>query len=405
MFPRIFSLFYQMSIGKGLNNMAMIKQYQKKNGEKAWYFKTYLGIDPLTGKKRYTTKRGFRTQKEAKIALARLEMNIEKNGLNASARKAETFSEIYNLWYEQYKNTVKQSTLFVQKNAIDKHILPRFGTLSLDKITVAYCQKQVNDWFNYYQKYSNLIGLTSRIIDYGIKLGQISTNPMKQVIRPKRSTSIDQVAYHSPFYDKKELEAFLTLLKQQEDIQIYTMFRILSFTGLRKGELQGLRWKDINFEKNILSVNQTLAKNEFGKEIFQTPKTKHSRRTLSLDKKTVSLIKLWKKEQHKRYLKLGINTLEPEQLIFTDINNKHLYLDYLNNFLKTFLRNNNLKKITIHGFRHTHCSLLFEAGASIKEVQERLGHTDIKTTMDIYTHVTEKAKEETADKFAAYLNF
>ncbi|MGK9479723.1 tyrosine-type recombinase/integrase [Melissococcus plutonius] len=385
--------------------MAMIKKYIKKDGSSAWYFKTYLGVDPITGKKRYTTKRGFRTQKEAKIALARLEMKIEKNGLTELARKVETFSEIYNLWYEQYKNTVKQSTLFVQKNAIDKHILPRFGALSLDKITVVYCQKQVNDWFNYYQKYSNLIGLTSRIIDYGIKLGQISTNPMQQVIRPKKSTSIDQVAYHSPFYDKKELETFLALLKRQEDIQIYTMFRILSFTGLRKGELQGLRWKDIDFEKNILSVNQTLAKNEFGKEIFQTPKTKHSRRTLSLDKKTVSIIKLWKKEQQKRYLKLGINTLEPEQLIFTDINNKHIYLDYLNNFLKTFLRNNNLKKITIHGFRHTHCSLLFEAGASIKEVQERLGHTDIKTTMDIYTHVTEKAKEETADKFAAYLNF
>lgn len=385
--------------------MAMIKQYQKKNGEKAWYFKTYLGVDPITRKKKYTTKRGFKTQKEAKIALARLEVEIEKNGIPTGNKNISTFKEIYELWYDQYKNTVKESTLFVQKNAIEKHILPNFESLALDKITVVYCQKQVNKWFRYYKKYSNLIGLTTRIIDFGIKIGQISSNPMNQVIRPRKSERIDQKAYAAPFYNKEQLQKFLEALEKNEDIQLFTMFRVLSFTGLRKGELQALRWKDIDLAKATLSVNQTLAKSEFGKEIFQTPKTKHSRRTLSLDEKTLKYISNWKKEQQKRYLKMGINTLKPDQLVFTDFKNKPLYLDYLNNFMKNFLKEHKLKKITIHGFRHTHCSLLFEAGVSIKEVQERLGHTDIKTTMDIYTHVTEKAKEQTAEKYAAYLNF
>ncbi|RBT66936.1 hypothetical protein EA82_02501 [Enterococcus hirae] len=76
--------------------MAMIKQYQKKNGEKAWYFKTYLGIDPLTGKKRYTTKRGFKTQKEAKIALSRLELELQKTGMPTSTNT--TFKESAELW-------------------------------------------------------------------------------------------------------------------------------------------------------------------------------------------------------------------------------------------------------------------------------------------------------------------
>ncbi|MDN6545610.1 MAG: Arm DNA-binding domain-containing protein, partial [Enterococcaceae bacterium] len=81
--------------------MAMIKQYQKKNGEKAWYFKTYLGIDPLTGKKRYTTKRGFRTQKEAKIALARLEvLATDKELLKETSY---TFAQVKDMWMEQYK--------------------------------------------------------------------------------------------------------------------------------------------------------------------------------------------------------------------------------------------------------------------------------------------------------------
>lgn len=383
----------------------MIKQYTKKDGSKWWYFKAYLGVDPLTGKKRYTTRRGFKTQKEAKLAMARLNVEIEKRGIISTNKNISTFQEIYNLWYEQYKNTVKESTLFVQRNAIEKHILPSFGKLKINKITSVYCQKQVNDWFNYYKKYSNLIGLTSRIFDYGLKLGQITNNPMNQVIRPKKSMNIDQVAYQSPFYNKEQLEKFLTILKNKKDIKFFIMFRMLAFTGLRKGELQGLRWKDIDFEKATLTVNQTLAKNEFGKEIFQTPKTRHSKRSISLDKKTLEYIKEWKRTQQKRYIKMGINTLRAEQLLFTDEDNNPLYIDYLNNFLKKFLKDYKLDKITIHGFRHTHCSLLFEAGASLKEVQERLGHTDIKTTMDIYTHVTEKAKEETADKFAAYLNF
>ena len=73
--------------------------------------------------------------------------------------------------------------------------------------------------------------------------------------------------------------------------------------------------------------------------------------------------------------------------------------------LDRIIKKNELKRITIHGFRHTHCSLLFEAGASVKEVQDRLGHSDIQTTMNIYAHVTEKAKEKTAEKFAKYVNF
>ncbi len=84
-----------------------------------------------------------------------------------------------------------------------------------------------------------------------------------------------------------------------------------------------------------------------------------------------------------------------EQLLFSSEENKPLYLDYVNHNLKIIIKENNLKHITLHGFRHTHCSLLFESGASVKEVYVRLGHTDIKTTMDdIYTHIAKKQTEE-----------
>lgn len=100
---------------------------------------------------------------------------------------------------------------------------------------------------------------------------------------------------------------------------------------------------------------------------------------------------------------MGSKIEDDSQLLFPSIENKPLYLDFLNHNLKKIIDENQLEKMTVHGFRHTHCSLLFESGATIKEVQERMGHTDIKTTMNIYAHVTDRQREETADKFASFM--
>jgi site-specific recombinase XerD len=94
-----------------------------------------------------------------------------------------------------------------------------------------------------------------------------------------------------------------------------------------------------------------------------------------------------------------------EQLIFPNTKNEFMSPTKPDKVLEKIIQRNDLKRITVHGFRHSHCSILFEAGASIKEVQDRLGHSDIKVTMNIYAHVTEKAKEKTAEKFAKYVNF
>lgn len=180
------------------------------------------------------------------------------------------------------------------------------------------------------------------------------------------------------------------------------MFRVLAFTGLRKGELLALVWSDVDLNKRTLTVSKTLAKASNGQEHISTPKTTNSNRTIALDDNTVDVLKNWKKEQRSILEKVAD---DDQQLIFTTMDNHLLYLDYPNNFLKTFLKNNDLPHITIHGFRHTHASLLFEAGVSIKEAQARLGHKNIKTTMDIYTHVTNETREKTADKFSKFMDF
>ena len=381
----------------------MIKKYKKKNGTIAYMFKAYLGIDPVTGKKKYTTKRGFKSPQEAKKAYNRLMVRVEENDVVTNSQRL--FSELADEWFEQYKNTVRESTYVAQKLAYKKHIFPLFGNLKISRISIPYCQKQVNHWYSYYKKYSNLIGLTSSVFKYALSLRLIQSNPMDAVIRPKRKKRIDEERYSAPYYEKEELLEFLEIAKNYPD-PIYPIFRILAFTGLRKGELLALRWKDIDFEKRTLSVKQTLATCDKWEIKFQVPKTEKSLRTISIDSETLQVIKRWQLRQKEYFLKMGIKpTKNGEQLLFVSEENKPLYLDYVNHNLKIIINENNLKRITPHGFRHTHCSLLFESGASLKEVQVRLGHTDIKTTMDIYTHVTKKQTEETANRFADFMSF
>ncbi|EKZ4335962.1 site-specific integrase [Listeria monocytogenes] len=381
----------------------MIKKYQKKNGTIAYMFKAYLGIDPVTEKKKYTTKRGFKSQQEAKKAYNRLMVQVQENDVVTDSQLL--FSTLADEWLEQYKNTVRESTYVAQRLAYKKHIFPLFGNLKISKISIPYCQKQANHWYSYYKKYSNLIGLTSSVFKYALSLRLIRNNPMDAVIRPKRKKRIDEERYSAPYYEKEELLEFLEITKNYPD-PIYPIFRILAFTGLRKGELLALRWKDIDFEKSTLSVKQTLATCDKWEIKFQVPKTEKSLRTISIDSETSQIIKRWQLKQKEYFLKMRIQpTKDGTQLLFASEENKPLYLDYVNHHLKIIIKENNLKRITPHGFRHTHCSLLFESGASIKEVQVRLGHTDIKTTMDIYTHVTKRQTEETANRFADFMRF
>ena len=134
--------------------MVAIKEYRKKDGSKWYSFKAYTGIDPMTGKQKNTTWRGFKTKKEARQAVALLEMKIAQEGL-PQAKKNTLFEEVFIEWFDQYKNTVKPSTAYTQLNMINKHILPAFKNLRIDKITTAYCQKQANNWFKTYKKYHN----------------------------------------------------------------------------------------------------------------------------------------------------------------------------------------------------------------------------------------------------------
>ncbi|HGF8192643.1 TPA: tyrosine-type recombinase/integrase [Enterococcus faecium] len=382
--------------------MAMIKQYKKKNGEKAWYFKTYLGIDPLTGKKKYTTKRGFRTQKEAKTALSRLELELQKTGMPTSTNT--TFKEAAELWLESYKKTVKESSYSRTKIIFNKHIYPKFGNIKLSKINTAYCQKVVNDWSEKgsSKQYPLFVNYMNKVFKYAINIGLTSDNPTLNLIIPKPQIKTEKKL---KLYTKEQLELFLNEVSQEQNPYFknrdYTLFRLLAFSGCRIGEILALTWDNINFKTNEMTIKKTVARSD-KYYISETPKTKKSNRIIYLDEKTIKQLKFWKLEQRKYLFQLGFTKAN---YLFTNDGNNFTINQAVAERYNIYRERAGLPYIGLHGFRHTHASMLYEAGADHKEVQERMGHANIKTTMDTYTHITNSKKEETTQKLTNYINF
>lgn len=381
--------------------MAKIKSYRRKDGTVNYKFQVYAGKDPLTGNDIRTTRQGFATEKEAEIELARLTLAISDGSFKVT-EPPRKFKEIAELWLPIYESTVEPVTFAGTIYLLEKHIYPDFADKKIDKIDVTYCQKKVNKWANEnplsFKKYKNY---TSKILDYAVNIGLIDDNPMKKVLIPR----VSKKQTKTQFYTKDELLHFLKIAKEYDPNKIYTFFRLLAYSGMRKGEAYALTWDDLDFEKNQIDINKSLARDKNSKVYISPPKNKSSIRKISMDKETMMILKHWQIEQRKSLMILGHPSKKTEQYIFTTDENE-LYQPTVDADWKRkiYKLDPEFKKINTHGFRHTHASLLFEADASIKEVQDRLGHADITTTMNIYAHVTEAKRDEAADKFFNYLN-
>ncbi|UJF15013.1 site-specific integrase [Jeotgalibaca sp. MA1X17-3] len=229
--------------------MATIKKYTKKDGSTAYMFNAYLGVDPTTGKKKYTTKRGFPTRKEAQLTLSRLQVEIEEHGFKKQS--VNTFAEMYELWLESvYIHKVKESTLVKTKELFQNHILPAFGSYRIDKITIKQCQRVVNDWSKTLQKYRTMKNYTSNVLDYAVTIEALRDNPMKKISVPRLMEKVHEDKFEN-FYSKEELQHFLKCIHDELSFKWYALFRLLAFTGFRKGESLALEWKDVDFKKRL----------------------------------------------------------------------------------------------------------------------------------------------------------
>ena len=379
----------------------MIKKYTTKNGETRYLFQTYLGIDPATGKERRTTRRGFKTMKEAKQAERNLLLDVEENGLPSNQLDGfhdPTFEELASLWLENYRTTVKASTFENVKSKVEKMTEEHFKELKLKKITVAYCQRVVIELSKSYILYNHYLSVINRIFKYAVLMDILNSNPFDKVIKPKSR----QVQRKGNFLTKEELKEFLKLAQTATLSYFFPLVHLMSYTGLRQGEALALKWSDIDFENKKITVDKTAVRIK-EKQTLQTPKTKNSKRVISIDPTTLSILKSWKKDQIKIYFKNGKYFEGDDNFIFTNERADWVQIHNFIPYFKRFVTDHKLKTITPHGLRHTHASLLFSAGVEPKNISDRLGHSTVQITLDLYTHITEEQRTDTVEKLLEYM--
>lgn len=379
----------------------MIKKYTTKNGETRYLFQTYLGIDPATGKERRTTRRGFKTMKEAKQAERNLLLDVEENGLPSNQSDGfhePTFEELASLWLENYRTTVKASTFENVKSKVEKMTEEHFKELKLKKITVAYCQRVVIELSKSYILYNHYLSVINRIFKYAVLMDILNSNPFDKVIKPKSR----QVQRKGNFLTKEELKEFLKLAQTATLSYFFPLVHLMSYTGLRQGEALALKWSDIDFENKKITVDKTAVRIK-EKQTLQTPKTKNSKRVISIDPTTLSILKSWKKDQIKIYFKNGKHFEGDDNFIFTNERADWVQIHNFIPYFKRFVTDHKLKPITPHGLRHTHASLLFSAGVEPKNISDRLGHSTVQITLDLYTHITEEQRTDTVEKLLEYM--
>lgn len=261
--------------------MASFQKYSTKKGQ-MWLFKTDTGINPETGKRQTTTRRGFKTKKEAQISAAKLEQEIA-NGISIKNDNL-TFQDVYDQWFSNHSKTIKQSTKKAIESKFNKHILPRFGKLKMKEITRPYCQKMINEIAQSITSVNDIKIQANQVFKYALKMDIISKNPLEHVSIPRQQKELikeETEAEERNYWKKDEIKKFLTITKQELSFRDHVLFHLLIYTGARKGEVLALTWEDIDFEAGSIRFAKTLFHTE-RQFLIQTPKTKESRRLISL---------------------------------------------------------------------------------------------------------------------------
>lgn len=366
-----------------------IKSYIDKNGKKKYKFNLYMGIDPLTGKEKRTNRKGFNSEADAKRAIARLLSGTEKKN-----KKQPKFQEVYDDWIEIYKDTVKASTYQRTYDAFRLHILPCFGDFYIDKITVKHCQDWVNSKAQEIVKYKEYANYMKKVLNFSISRGYRSDNPCNYLIYPKMKAKKGKKI--ETIWTKEELNMFLEAVEREKSLEWFALFRLLAYTGMRRGEILALEWSDINFKGKAITISKSRKKTQAG-EITGDTKTSNVR-TISIDNETLRIMKEWKKLQNEL---IGKN-----KIVFTNSKCTYMTLSSPYKILMDLTEKYNLPVIDIHRFRHIHTSMLILSNSSegaLGAIMERLGHSDIKTTMNIYNHVLKEQKDEILNNFLEYI--
>ena len=383
-----------------------ITEYKKKNGTTVYRSSVYLGVDKLTGKKARTTVTA-NTKKGVKIKAREAVNTFAANGYTVKNKPTiTTYNELVKIWWDSYKNTVKPNTRQSMDGLVRVHLLPVFGDYKLSKLTTPILQQQVNKWADKankgekgaYANYNFLNNINRRILQYGVTMQVIQHNPARDVIIPRKQQNKE---HKIKFFSNQELKHFLDYLENldqssYENFFDYVLYKTLLATGCRIGEALALEWSDIDLKKGIVSISKTL--NRY--QETNTPKSKAGLREIDIDKATVSLLKQYKKRQQVQSWQLG----RSEGIVFTPFTTKYAYACLLRKRLQSHFKAAGVPDISFHGFRHTHATIMLYAGIEAKDLQYRLGHSNISMALNTYVHATKEGAKKAVSIFEAAIS-
>ncbi|WP_424768341.1 tyrosine-type recombinase/integrase [Paenibacillus sp. sgz302251] len=236
---------------------------------------------------------------------------------------------------------------------------------------------------------------------YNIVNTSLNAAVKQQIINRNAASLIDKPRVKRKeveVWDVNEVQAFLNYARTFT--RYYIAFHLALTTGMRQGEILGLRWMDVDFDRNMISVRQTLSHN--GKEIIHGAKTATSIRTISFDSHTATVLQKHMRTVRREMLALG-KPFDREDLVVCNGLGTKANPRNINRIWYKLLEKSELKKITFHDLRHTHASLLLKNNTHPKVVSERLGHSSIKITIDLYSHLFPNMQEEAAAELAKML--
>lgn len=413
--------------------------YVQKRGKVYQY---QFAIASIDGKRKYKNKSGFRTKSEA-IEAGVKAYNEYINVGHCIEPSKMSYSDYLDYWMKEHcEINLKYHTIQAYQNIIKNHIKPKLGFYMLSQLTTSVIQEFINNIYlekGFSKNFlKNILKVLKGSLGYATDIvGFIKANPSLKVRLPKYD-----IPDSDPVYILSNEEVEKILERFSNNPCVYYAFLTAYYTGLRVSEVFGLTWDDIDFVKRTITVNKNiLKKNQAGgtkKRLisgnsttvwyFGTCKTKGSYRTIEIGDTLLKALKKYKEEQIQNRKDYGDTYMKHYKKIVNNPYNNKPEIKIINAYAElevpleevklVFLKKNGVFEGTdsckypfkvihyelgipcrFHDFRDTHATRLIEAGADIKAVSKRLGHSNIRTTYEIYVKVTTKMESDTVEKF------
>ncbi|RMA90237.1 site-specific integrase [Priestia megaterium] len=353
-----------------------------------YYFIVDIGRDELTGKRRQKKKRGFTTKKEAEKALA-----VVLNELNLGTFIEPQLIDLDSFikeWFVERQTQLAKSTLKNHKCLYRNHLKPKLGHYKLQDLNPIVLQKFTNslvaDSSLSHNSIRKLLFLMNQLMKkaHGLKL--ISENPLIHVNIPR------EVKSEMSIWDLRQVNYYIANAKQN---RYYTIVLMALLTGMRKGEILGLRWRDIDFEKQVVYIRQIY--DGYAKELKVGAKTASGVRSIHIPDMLVNQLKKERKKVLSNKLKQGMAYNDYDLVNCTKFGNP-LDSSTLSKRFKNHTKKLGLPVIRFHDLRHTHVTMLIQQNVNVKVISERVGHSSIQITLNQYSHVLPSMQQEVADK-------